>query len=143
MVPEEFWARQLPTSVLDKVVFVLGPLNRQDAQLLSLRRSFDAEEERWQETLWKLYEVQQQPGHTWETDAFQQALDRLVPRSWNCRPYGREHQCEFVPLCFRHAGWQSPASINFIPRRPHHLPETEQAVARGLLIEEAEEIEEE
>jgi hypothetical protein len=143
MVPEEFWARQLPTSVLDKVVFVLGPLNRQDAQLASLVRSMNTEESRWQSVLWTLYELQQQPGFSWETNDFQQKLDEVIARSWNCRPYGREHQCEFVPLCFRHAGWQSPASIGFIPRRPHHLPETEQAVARGLLIDEAEEIEEE
>lgn len=142
ITPEEFWARQLPQSVLDKIVFVLGPMNRQDAQLASLRRAMDGEEERWQQTLWTLYELQQQPGMDWASEAFQTAKDRLISRSWNCRPFGKEHECEFIPLCFKHTGWQAPASMGFVPRRPHHQPEIDQAVARGLMIQDAEGIEE-
>jgi hypothetical protein len=142
MVPEEFWARQLPVSVLEKVIFVLGPMNRQDAQLTSLKRGFLGEERSWQATLWSLYELQVQ-GLGWATEEFQARLDELIPRSWNCRPYGKEHQCEFVKLCFKHSGWQDPLSLGFVPRRPHHAPELEQAISRGLIVAEAEEEQEE
>lgn len=142
MTPEEFWVRMLPASLLDKVCFTLGPMNRQDQQLASLLRSMAGEETRWQQTLWTLYELQQ-TGLGWADAAFQAALDHLVPCSWACRPFGREHQCEFVPICHRHQGWEDPLQGGYQPRLPHHEPELRQAVARGLLPEQAETSEEE
>lgn len=140
--PAEFWVRQLPQSILDKTIFLLGPLNRQENQLLSLRRGMAGEETRWQEILWKLYE-KQAGGAGWASAEFQALLDELVPRSWNCRPFGKEHECEFVPICFKHTGWEDPlAGGRYVLRRPHHAPETEQAVTRGLLVAEATEREE-
>jgi hypothetical protein len=137
MPPEEFWVRMLPVGVLDKVCFLIGPMNRQDQQLQSLRASMAADEARWQQTLWTLWEAQQQ--HAWESPEFQQLLDQLVPCSWMCRPFGKEHQCEFVPICHRDQGWQDPlGSGRYVPRRPHHAAELQQAVARGLLPEQAE-----
>ena len=131
----------LPPSILDKVCFLIGPMNRQDVQLQSLRTSMIADEERWQETLWKLYEAQQQ--QPWESPEFQTLLDQLVPCSWQCRPFGKEHQCEFVWICHRDQGWADPlGSGKYIARRPHHTAELEQAVARGLLVEETEEVDE-
>lgn len=171
MPPEEFWVRWLPTSVLDKVCFLVGPMNRQDQQLASLRESIRADEEKWQAVLWELYEAQhagivpactcahgegavqhlsgcaslQRRPLAWADPAFQSLLDRLIPCAWTCRPFGREHQCEFVPICHRHEGWQDPLlGGKFVPRRPHHAPELQQAIARGLLIEQTEDaIEEE
>lgn len=154
MPPEEFWVRMLPPSVLEKVCFLLGPMNRQDQQLASLRVSMRADEERWQKVLWNLYEAQQpQPASdapgttlsamTWDSPAFQRLLDELAPCSWTCRPFGKEHQCEFVPICHRMAGWQDPLSTGkYRARRPHHASEMAQAVARGLLVAETEEVEE-
>lgn len=141
MSPEEFWVRMLPSSLLDKVVFVLGPMNRQDQQLASVLTSVRAEEERWQAILWELYEVQHGSAVSsgWASPEFQSLLDRLVPCAWTCRPYGKEHQCEFVGICHRHEGWQDPlATGRFKPRRPHHDPELQQAVSRGLITEQAE-----
>jgi hypothetical protein len=136
---DEFWFRQLPSSVLDRACFVLGPLNRQDTQIQMLRHSMRAEEERWRDILWQLYEAQQQ--HAWASPEFQQLLDALIPCSWNCRPFGKEHECEMTSICFRQAGWENPiATSKFIPRRPHHTPETAQAIARGLLVEHAEDL---
>lgn len=143
LTPEEFWVRWLPASTLDKICFLLGPLNRQDAQLQSLRRSMDGEEARWQDTLWALYELQQQ-GSRWDDEGFQAALDRLVPCSWSCRPFGRDAQCSFVPICHRQEGWRDPiGSGKYQPRLPHHTPETEQAIARGLLPQDAAALDEE
>lgn len=138
LTPEEFWVRTLPEAVLDKVCFLLGPMNRQDAQLQSVRRSMAAEEGRWQAILWRLYEAQQ--THPWASVEFQALLDAIVPASWQCRPFGKEHQCEFVPICHRHQGWDDPlAGGRYRPRLPHHDPERDQAIARGLLPSEAEE----
>jgi hypothetical protein len=138
----EFWTRMLPASLLEKICFILGPMNPQAQQLQAVLRGFQGEEERWQQTLWSLYAVQQH-GHDWASDEFQAALDRLVPCSWACRPFGKEHQCEFVRICHRHTGWQDPMTNGFQPRLPHHAPELEQAIARGLLPEQAETVEEE
>lgn len=140
--PEEFWVRTLPKPVLDKIVFLLGPMNRQDAQIQALRRGVHGEEVKWQEILWNLYELQQQ-GHSWGSPAFHERADTLIPRSWQCRQFGKDYQCEFVPLCYQHTGWQDPASIGYTARRPHHAPELTQAVERGLLLAESAEAEEE
>lgn len=142
MSPAEFWTRNLPPSLLDKIVFVLGPLNRQDAQLQSLRRGFQGEEDRWQQTMWDLYGLTRE-GHTWASDTFQNLLDKLVPCSWACRPFGKDHECEFVPICHRHVGWDDPLSNGYQPRLPHHDPELHQAIDRGLLPASAAEVEEE
>ena len=138
LTPAEFWVRYLPESILDKVCFVLGPMNRQDQQLRSLLRGIAGEEERYQQALWTLYELQV-AGHGWASDVYQNALDNLIPCSWACRPFGKEHECEFVPVCHRHQGWDDPmGSGRYQPRLPHHDPELRQAVARGLLPAEAE-----
>lgn len=137
MPPEEFWVRNLPTAVLDKVCFLVGPMNRQEYQLQSLTRGMLADEERWQGILWELYEIGL--THPWASPEFQAALDRLVPCSWNCQPFGREQRCEGVPICHHHEGWEDPlATGKFKPRRPHHDPELQAAIARGLLVADTE-----
>lgn len=143
MPPEEFWVRMLPASLLDRVCSLVGPMNRQDAQIDSVRRSMLADEYDWQNILWELHDLSSQ-GYTFGSPEFQRRLDELIPCSWNCRPYGKEHQCEMVRICHRYDGWQDPlASGAYVARRPHHAPELEQAIGRGLLPEQSEEPEEE
>lgn len=133
--PVELWVRQLPDDVLEKQLFLVGPMRVQETQLGMLLNQFPMEEERWRANLWALYETQQ--AHAWDTPAFQRDLDRLIPCSWNCRPFGASHECEFIPICFRQQGWEDPLSTGkFVPRVPHHTPELEQAVSRGLLPEQ-------
>lgn len=143
--PVEWWATQfLPESVLKKSVFLVGPLNRQDAQIESLKRQIVGEERKWQDLLWKLYEAQHDRGLQWADPEFQALLDHLVPASWDCQRYGSKHGCEFIPLCFKQSGWEDPVGTDhFVPRRPHHEPELQQAISRGLLPEQAEEGDEE
>lgn len=143
LTPEEFWVRFLPPSVLEKVCFLLGPMNRQDAQIKSVRQAMSGEEARWRATLWTLYELQAAGGVGWATDAFQAKLAELVPASWNCRPFGKDHQCEFTPICHRYEGWEDPLGTGrFVPRQPHHEAERVQAVARGLLPDVGQRVEE-
>jgi hypothetical protein len=138
--PAEFWVRMLPASVVEKVVFVLGPMNRQDHQIASVRASMIGEEERWQANLWTLYEAQQK--HSWASPEFQAILDNLIPQSWNCRPFGRDSQCEMYGICHKEQGWDDPlGSALYVPRRPHHATELGQAIARNLLPPDAEETE--
>lgn len=136
--PIEFWIDQLPVSVAQKTVYLIGPLNRQDAQIAALKRQIAGEEHRWQQILWELYREQSE-GHDWSSETFQAALDRLVPASWDCRRFGTKHECEFTPLCFRKQGWDDPSGIGFVARRPHHSTELEVAISRGLLPERSEE----
>lgn len=138
LTPAECWVNFLPPSVLEKQVFLVGPLNRQDSQIASLKRQIVGEERRWQEILWKLYEKQSE-GHGWASDAFQALLDHLVPASFECRRFGLRHECEFKKLCFKESGWEDPSLAGYIPRRPHHTPELLAAIERGLLPEHSEE----
>lgn len=137
--PNEVWAMNLPQSVVEKQVFLVGPMQPQQAQIQALRRQIPAEEQRWREILWQLYEAQGE----WSSAEFQSTLDQLVPQSFDCRRYGARHQCQFVDICFHQPGWEDPLSTGkFVPRRPNHQPELEQAISRGLLPEIAEEDEE-
>jgi hypothetical protein len=100
------------------------------------------EERKWQDILWKLYEYQQE--HAWNSPEFQNRLASLVSPSFECRRFGLRHECAFVPICFKQAGWEDPlGGGKYVPRRPHHQPEIDQAVERGLLLDEAAESEEE
>lgn len=147
----EGWVKQLPESVLKKQVFLIGPLIRQTTQVEMLARQIAGEEEKWQKVLWDLYGVQQiligagtAPEQVQSHPMFQAELDRLVPCSWNCRPFGAKHQCEFVDLCMRQPGWEDPiASGKYAPRLPHHEPEKAQMTERGLMPEGLEVEEEE
>ena len=130
------WVDVLPEPTVREQVFLVGPLNRQDAQLAALLRGITAEERRWQDRLWTLYGAAQ-AGLSWADPQFQAELDRLVPQSWECRRFGSRHECEFAELCFQRQGWQDPiGGGRYQPRCPHHTPELEQAVARGLLVEQ-------
>ncbi len=126
----EAWVRDLPDSVVESCVYLVGPLNRQDIQIARLKRQIVAEERLWQRRLWAIHEA----GWT------EEAIDDQVPASWDCARYGARHTCEFVNLCFKHAGSEDPiGSGQFVPRRPHHASELETAIALGLLPESAEE----
>lgn len=143
LTPVEFWTSWLPESVINQQVFLVGPLRPHPRQIESLKVQIAGEENRWRETLWDLYEKQQ--IEPWASADFQARLDRDVPASWDCRRFGAQSQCEFVPICFHQDGWEDPlATGQYVPRRPHHQPELEAAIERGLLpeAEEGEEVEE-
>jgi hypothetical protein len=133
----EYWVRAvLPPSLVDKIASLIGPMNRQDHQIASVMRSMDTTEAAAQGALWELYELQQK--YPWASDEVQACLDRDFPQSWDCRRFGRDHQCEFVAICHHETGWQEPLlGGRYVPRLPHHQPEREQAIGRGLLAAEA------
>jgi hypothetical protein len=103
------------------------------------------EERRWQTGLWQLYELAEQLqaeaqaadywGVVWGHPQYQQLLDQLFPRSYECRRYGGRNRCQFETICLEREGHLDPMGSGlYIERRPHHKDELEQAIARGLLV---------
>lgn len=135
--PREFWVRWLTPQQRQQQLAILGPFNRQDTLMRKFQLDLVGEEKHWQRALWAIYEAGQ-AGEDVEA-----ARTEYVRRSWNCKKYGGEHACPYEPICFDKEGGQDPLGSGlFILRRPHHAPELEQAVARGLLPEQAEEVSE-
>jgi hypothetical protein len=154
----EWWAKWIPAEVRRKQLVVLGPFSRQAIMVPHFLEECVGEEGRWRQGLWDLYERGQQIIHeayangsgvlpedldqmnawwevVWPDPRFQSLLDRLFPRSYECRRYGEKSSCQFENICFGREGWAAPlGSGKYILRRPHHQPELDQAIARGCLL---------
>lgn len=139
----EYWAKWMPASARRKTLAIVGPLKRQEVVLPEFLQELVGEENRWREVLWQLYErivLLQDHGVSdyWPHPDFQALLHHLVPRSYECKRFGERYGCQFETICFKKEGWADPLGSGlYIPRRPHHAPELEQAVGRGLLLPEA------
>jgi hypothetical protein len=128
----EAWCKSMPPELLAKQIMLIGPLQVNPVLVQGVVEELVAEEARWKQTLYELYDALEASGFDWTAEGYQAALRRLVPRSWSCRRYGKRHQCQFVPICFEHEGWGDPLANGFIVRRPHHAAELQQMEARGL-----------
>jgi hypothetical protein len=135
MRPAEWWARWMPSEARRKQLVVIGPLSRQELLVKGFINETIAEETRWRDVCWQLYEMAEVCGEGyWADERYQTLLNRLVPKSYECRRYGARHACSFEDVCLRREGWDRPLETGrFIPRRPHHKDELEQAIGRGLL----------
>lgn len=166
MIPDgmskaEFWAKWIPAEARRKQLVLLGPFSRQELMVPHFLQEASGEENRWQQGLWDLYDLAQTilgeayPGDggpstlaagipanawwevVWPDDRFQALIDRLFPRSYECRRYGMRNRCQFERMCFYREGWADPIGSGFyVDRRPHHQDELEQAIERGLLLPE-------
>lgn len=150
----EFWVKWMPPEVRKKQLILLGPFSRQTQMVSHFTTEVVSEEQAWDHKLWQAYDLgisllEAQPEHctddpaadwwrlVWPNQDFQALIDRLFPRSYECRRYGARSRCQFEDLCFEREGWADPfLSGRFILRRPHHQQELDQAVARGLLLPE-------
>jgi hypothetical protein len=127
--PSDYWTRWIhPTGLLGESYRLIGPIYRQAWKLDTFLRQLVAEERRWQDGLWKLHDVAASP------DDRTILLDRHFPqnRGAACHSYYGD-TCPFLPVCERKEGWEDPALLGYLMRRPHHQPELDQAVGRGLL----------
>lgn len=132
-----YWAKWIPAEVRRKQLIMIGPLNRNPRMTESFLRELSAEERDVAEKLWRVYDVLEANRFDWSASAVQVILDETFPRSYACRRYGLSHRCAYEPLCFYHEGWQDPVgSGRYVQRRPHHQPELDQAIARGVLVPE-------
>ena len=145
--PGDYWSRFLAsTGKRNDCYRVIGPIGREDWKLKAFLGQLQGEEQRWQAILWALYDLQVTQGKAFASAEVQAYLDRYVPqnRGSACHNYYGD-TCPMVPVCERHSGWEEPGLMGFIARRPHHDPELQQAIGRGLLPPtdgEAEEYEE-
>mgnify|MGYP001564764760 CR=1 FL=1 len=145
MSKAEFWAKWIPAEARRKNLILLGPFTRQTQMVAHFLEEAKGEEHRWQEGLWQLYELAEQLQESaqtsdywaavWTHPQYQALLDRLFPRSYECRRYGARNRCQFEAICFEREGSQDPIGSGlYIDRAPHHRDEMEQAVSRGLLL---------
>lgn len=149
MTVSEYWCKILAADFpmsLQKCVSLIGPIPKQRHQIEKALRSMEAEETLWQDRLWRIYEFSTQTGKQWGDDEFMEFVETVVPRSWNCDPFGPDHPCPNIPVCHPVTDdWRRPIDTGlFVYRAPHHLAEAEQMKARGLLPEDgyAEELDE-
>lgn len=151
----EWWVKAIPSEIRRKQLVLIGPLSRQTQMVEGFFEELVAEEQRWQQALWALYDVYTQVAQkiaamdwhnplapeavpwqwVWVHPDYQAALNQLFPRSYECRRFGLRHACQYETICFYREGWADPmGSGHYIPRRPHHAPELLQAQARGLIL---------
>lgn len=144
MTKGEFWVQWIGPEVRRKSLILIGPLSRQSQMIEHFFQEVQGEEARWQDGLWRLYELALQLqtdaqtsdywGAVWANPEFQRLLDRIFPRSYECRRYGAKNRCQFEGPCLEREGHLNPiGSGQFIERRPHHQDELQQAIERGLL----------
>lgn len=133
----EYWVKWLPSEVRRKQLQVVGPLNPQQQVVAQMFDETIWEERKWQGDLWELYRNLEDCQWDWTHRQYQGALNRLMPRSWACRRYGKSHQCEFVKLCHEQEGWETPLEHGYVLRKPHHVGEVEQLKERGVEVPES------
>lgn len=136
----EFAAKFVSKERLGKHVGVIGPLQIHPIILQQLPEEILGEEQRWQAVVWELYDIlTNEAGGDWTHQAYQSALNRLVPRNFNgCRRYGKRHECWAADICHQREGWRDPlGSGSYVFRAPHHQAEREQMAARGITVNAA------
>ena len=129
------WIRQLPPEVIVAQLLTVGPFPLNPAMLEAFLRQTAEEEHRWYQVELDLYEELGRCGNDWTAPNYQALLDKLVPQSFDCLRFGKP--CQLVDVCHRAPGWGEPLSHGYELRRPHHAPELEAAIAKGLILPEA------
>lgn len=132
--PSHYWTQWVaPTGKLAECYKLVGPIDRNERRLTDVIEQLVGDERRWQDALWQLHECAA-GGDGWGTEKFRWLLNRLVPqvRGEACHSYFGD-VCAGKKLCDELPGWETPELLGYVPRRPHHTPELEQAVSRGLL----------
>lgn len=132
----EWWIRYLNTNfryALEKCLNPIGPIPRQRGMIEQALRSSLAEESIWRHRVWTIYQYATATGQTWADPEYRRFVEQVIPRSWNCDPYGPDHPCQFQPICFESDGHDQPVESRlYVYRSPHHALEAEQMKARGL-----------
>lgn len=137
--PVEYWIRWLTPEIRAQQLAIVGPFNRQEILIEGFFRELVPAETRWQQGIWAVYEALSTNDWEWSHPSVQAVISEHFQRSWACRKFGLEHECQFKGLCFQHEGWQDPlGSGKFVLRRPHHEPELQKAIAAGVIPPEDE-----
>ncbi len=129
----EYWTRIAPPKIRQAHITYIGPLRINPTMKGKLLRQVVAVERDWQRRAWAIYEAYDAAKGQWDHPDFQAAMDEHAPCSWECKKYTSRYACQFHQQCFEEAGWDDPLGGEYyIPRRPHHAAELQQAEDRGL-----------
>lgn len=143
----EYWVEWIGPEARDDLVITVGQYDRPSFLINEWLIECAANERRWQDKLWRLYEVRKEAvaeiGGTPSVvvvDAHpkvQYEFRVLFPRNWSgCLGYYGE-DCEYCSICYKKPGWDDPVGSElFCHRRPHHDPEVNQMTARGIPVPE-------
>lgn len=127
----EYWMRSLPAEDILSQRQILGPYEFLSHSQQSIATSLKYDEAEWRAGLWAIYEAGEAAGWDESAPGFVEVLDRFAPQSWNCHMFGKD--CQFLPVCRREPLWPHPdQDERFEGRRPHHQPELEQMISRGI-----------
>lgn len=120
--------------LVSQVLVTLGPLPKKEFIREGALESWRHEEERIRWALFEFADQVEANEGNWAAIPVQRFLDREFRRTFDCQRYGGRYKCHMIPICHMHPGWEDPLGLlGFVPRRPHHLPEEQQAVERGCL----------
>jgi hypothetical protein len=119
--PAEWWVMDMMTGEeLDGVAQVLGPQQKPAFLMESVISQMIDNEKDWREKT-EMHEMGRTPD----------SLDYHFRQSWDCLPF-RDSPCSYVPVCYKHAGHEDPASMIgqrgeklYKVRVPHHKQEGE------------------
>lgn len=121
--PMEYWVVLMPKDILYAQTVLCGPYDRPTHMMNDAVEHVLGEERRWIAALWKIHEGE--------------SVNLHVSRSYDCHKYGAEHRCQYYQICFKGQGWNDPLNSGYYELRvPHHDPELQQMVARGVPFEE-------
>jgi len=117
-----------------QLLHTIGPLPRKDRIREGSLESWVAEERRIRVALWDLADLIDQHAGDWTAEPVQRFLDREFKRTFDCQRFGGRYKCTKIPICHEYPGWENPMELQgYVARRPHHVPEEQQAVQRGCL----------
>lgn len=127
----EWWVEKyLEDATLAKQVKLAGPLFPPQHMVEAVKRSVVYEESRIKAGLWELWDIYERV-QSFTDPEYLAALDKHFPQSWDCRKYNA--LCPYIPICRHDAGWENPLATGWFElRRPHHEPELQQVLARGV-----------
>ena len=94
----------------------MGPLPTSRYLVSDLLEGLGAEERRWQERLWKIWEA--------KPEEFRSVLNKEVPQSRECHRWGKK--CQFLSVCNRDeelVDEEGRLKEGWVFRRPHHQRE--------------------
>lgn len=152
----EYWCEWLGRETLSELVEMTEPYPRPSMLLQEWVEEAAANELNWRQRAWRVYEARKAamgrmidelrehggPGQASSTlidfqPEVRKALRENFPRNWEgCHGYYGD-DCEFIPICLHEPGWDDPVgSGKFVQRRPHHQPEIDQMLERGIPVPE-------
>lgn len=85
-----------------------------------LKEEIANEEFRWQDRLELIKETVEANEGDWYSQEVKDLLLILLPRSWNCKKYGDDYPCSYIPYCHEKEQGKDLLDNGFIPRTPNH-----------------------